>query len=318
MASFIQTEEINEYDFLDDKDLELIKIFQNFEKEKKNNIPEPTMYNISNHSICCYIGNNDYKNSEIMMNSSLVVKHITRKILEDNIINPVENPIFQSLKIDEMKILLDNDIYRKKKKKLINSIMIHKNVYTDSECKNDINEFYNPYNINGTIERLKTFIDTYDYSYISSNGRQKKEKDKIKEKESYDKQNIVTTYYLNDENNNNSTQKKKKQNEIAVIDEQTLKNDLLTIHQNNQNVLKENEHMYNCCSIVVKPSPDIKAVNILLFSNGMMTITGSLHKNDGYLAAKLLLDELKKYPEIFQGLKRLDANARTKSAQKKK
>ncbi len=318
MASFIQTEEINEFDFLDDKDMELIQIFQNFEKEKKNKIPEPTMYNISNHSICCYIGNNDYKNSELMMNSSLVVKHITKKILEDNILHPVENPVFQSLKIDEMKILLDDDIYRKKKKKLENSILIHKNVYSDDECKNDMNEFYNPFHINGTKERLQKFIDSYNYNYISSNGRQKKEKDKIKEKESYDKQNIVTTYYLNESENTPVLEtKKKKNNEISVVDEHSLKNELFALHQNSLNVVKENEHMYNCCSIVVKPSPNIKAVNILLFSNGMMTITGSLHKNDGYLAAKLLLDELKNCPDIFQGIKRLDANARTKSAQKK-
>ena len=75
--------------------------------------------------------------------------------------------------------------------------------------------------------------------------------------------------------------------------------------------------MYNSCSIIIKPAPHIKAVNLKLFCNGQMSITGSLERNDGYKAAELLLAELKQNPAIFLGISRLDQTALTKSAKKK-
>ena len=50
--------------------------------------------------------------------------------------------------------------------------------------------------------------------------------------------------------------------------------------------------MYNSCSIIVKPSKDIKAVNVRLFSDSAMTITGGLRETDGYYAAQALLNEI--------------------------
>ena len=69
--------------------------------------------------------------------------------------------------------------------------------------------------------------------------------------------------------------------------------------QGRQKNKKDNEHFYNSCSIIIKPSLDIKCVNIKLFNNGNITLTGSKGELDGYNASTILLNELKNKPEIF-------------------
>jgi len=57
---------------------------------------------------------------------------------------------------------------------------------------------------------------------------------------------------------------------------------------------KENEHFYNSCSILVKGGPTHKIVNIKLFNNGKISLTGAKKERDGYDACVFLLQELKK------------------------
>ena len=66
-----------------------------------------------------------------------------------------------------------------------------------------------------------------------------------------------------------------------------------------QTTIRDNEHFYNSCSIIIKPSPEIKCINVKLFNNGKITLTGSKNENDGLEACKVLLNELKKDPSIF-------------------
>ena len=59
------------------------------------------------------------------------------------------------------------------------------------------------------------------------------------------------------------------------------------------------EHFYNQCTIIVKPDETRRPVNIKLFSNGSVSMTGCLYNEDGYDAVGVLIDELKKTPEVF-------------------
>ena len=79
---------------------------------------------------------------------------------------------------------------------------------------------------------------------------------------------------------------------------QILENNSLKKH-GRQKKKKDNEFFYNSCSIIVKASLDIKCVNIKLFNNGKITLTGSKDESDGYYASCVLLDELKKEKDIF-------------------
>jgi len=69
--------------------------------------------------------------------------------------------------------------------------------------------------------------------------------------------------------------------------------------QGRQKNKKDNEHFYNSCSIIVKPSLDVKCVNIKLFNNGKITLTGSKGEFDGLNACNVLFEELKKENLIF-------------------
>ena len=82
-------------------------------------------------------------------------------------------------------------------------------------------------------------------------------------------------------------------NNIDILENNSLKK------QGRQNKKKENEYFYNSCSIIVKADSDTKCVNIKLFNNGKITLTGSKKEHDGYYATKVLLEEMKKYPAIF-------------------
>ena len=62
---------------------------------------------------------------------------------------------------------------------------------------------------------------------------------------------------------------------------------------------KDNENFYNSCSIIVKASLNIKCVNIKLFNNGKITLTGSKEEFDGYKSCVVLLEEMKKNKDIF-------------------
>jgi len=82
-------------------------------------------------------------------------------------------------------------------------------------------------------------------------------------------------------------------NDIEKIENTSLKK------HGRQKKKKDNEYFYNSCSIIVKASLDIKCVNIKLFNNGKITLTGSKYETDGYYASKVLLEEMKKNKEIF-------------------
>ena len=62
---------------------------------------------------------------------------------------------------------------------------------------------------------------------------------------------------------------------------------------------KDNEHFYNSCSILIKGGPEHKTVNIKLFNNGKISLTGAKEERDGYDACIFLLQELKKKDNIF-------------------
>ena len=77
-----------------------------------------------------------------------------------------------------------------------------------------------------------------------------------------------------------------------------LENNSLKKHGRQKNK-KNNEYFYNSCSIITKASLDVKCVNIKLFNNGKITLTGSKAEKDGYYACCVLLNEMKKEPKIF-------------------
>jgi TATA-box binding protein (TBP) (component of TFIID and TFIIIB) len=61
----------------------------------------------------------------------------------------------------------------------------------------------------------------------------------------------------------------------------------------------EKEEFYNTCSIYLKPSKTMKTVNIKLFLNGEISLAGCKMDNDGELACQILLNEIKRYPDVF-------------------
>ena len=69
---------------------------------------------------------------------------------------------------------------------------------------------------------------------------------------------------------------------------------------------KDNEFFYNSCSIIVKADLNTKCVNIKLFNNGRITLTGSKYELDGYNSAIVLLEELKKDKLIFLNIDEKD------------
>lgn len=79
---------------------------------------------------------------------------------------------------------------------------------------------------------------------------------------------------------------------------QLLENNSLKKH-GRQKKKKDNEHFYNSCSIIVKGSLTTKCVNIKLFNNGQITLTGSKEELDGFYSASVLLHEMKKEKDIF-------------------
>jgi len=62
---------------------------------------------------------------------------------------------------------------------------------------------------------------------------------------------------------------------------------------------KSNNNFYNSICISIKIRKD-KCINLMIFTNGRITCTGSKNDDDGFIAANLLLDEMKKIPDIFE------------------
>ena len=69
--------------------------------------------------------------------------------------------------------------------------------------------------------------------------------------------------------------------------------------QGRQKNKKENENFYNSCSIIVKGELQRKCVNVKLFNNGQITLTGAKEEEDGFSACVYLLEELKKMENVF-------------------
>ena len=86
---------------------------------------------------------------------------------------------------------------------------------------------------------------------------------------------------------------------------QLLENNSLKKH-GRQKKKKDNEHFYNSCSIIVKGDLSTKCVNIKLFNNGKITLTGSKCEFDGYHASCVLLEEMKKEKLIFIDMEEKD------------
>ena len=86
-----------------------------------------------------------------------------------------------------------------------------------------------------------------------------------------------------------------------------LENNSLKKH-GRQKKKKDNENFYNSCSIIVKGALDIKCVNIKLFNNGKITLTGSKNEMDGYHSCCVLLNEMKKEKTIFTDMIEKDIN----------
>lgn len=91
-------------------------------------------------------------------------------------------------------------------------------------------------------------------------------------------------------------------NNIELLESKSLKK------QGRQKNKKDNEYFYNSCSIIVKADQDTKCVNIKLFNNGKITLTGSKNEMDGYYSCKVLLEELKKNKLIFPDIKEENFN----------
>jgi TATA-box binding protein (TBP) (component of TFIID and TFIIIB) len=97
----------------------------------------------------------------------------------------------------------------------------------------------------------------------------------------------------------NSIDPNNKEDCLAMLETINLLENNSMKKQGRQKMKKDNEHFYNSCSIIVKASMDIKCVNIKLFNNGKITLTGSKSEFDGYHACCVLLNEMKKREDIF-------------------
>ena len=64
-------------------------------------------------------------------------------------------------------------------------------------------------------------------------------------------------------------------NNLYLLENNSLKK------QGRQKNKKDNEHFYNSCSIIAKGGAGQKAVNIKLFNNGQITLTGAKKDTDG-------------------------------------
>ncbi len=314
MEEFINLEEINEDDYLDEMDMEVIDFIKNLDNIDEK--PEPSAYRISTHTSNAIIKNEAYPNCELMIDINYVIKHLTEKIIHENFLNRIENPVFQGIIVHNndcsMIIRFDDDMHRKVKY-VPNTVCMKKVIKDDGKNKSYENtEYFDEFDIEGTKERLKDFLEHYSFKFVQKNHKHKMDQKKKDEQIEFEKKNIVTTYniYTGVVNTQNEAKETK---EIQMIDEKSIKDE----NKEKKMFKNDDDYMYNSCSIIVKPSKDIKAVNVRLFSDSAMTITGGLRETDGYYAAQALLNEFIKNDSIIKGIKKLDTNATTESARKK-
>jgi hypothetical protein len=313
MEEFIEIEEINEDDYLDEMDMEVIDFIKNLDNIEQK--PEPSPYRISTHTSNAIIKNENYPNCELMIDINYAIKHLTEKIIYENFLNRIENPIFQGIIVHNndcsMIIRFDDDMHRKVKY-LPNTVCMKMVKNKENKVKTyESIEYFDEENIEATKERLKDFLENYSFKFVQKNHKHKCDEKKKDEQIEFEKKNIVTTYNIYTNVINSSEENIKK--EIEVIDEQEIKSE----NKIKKDIKMDDDYMYNSCSIIIKPSKDIKAVNVRLFSDSAMTITGGLNENDGYHAAQALLNEFIKNGNIIKGTKKLDINASTESARKK-
>ena len=69
---------------------------------------------------------------------------------------------------------------------------------------------------------------------------------------------------------------------------------------------EKREHFYNSCTIILKPDMERRPVNVKLFCNGQITITGGLQNKDGMDAVNRLLGYLKTDNNNFLNNEELD------------
>jgi TATA-box binding protein (TBP) (component of TFIID and TFIIIB) len=150
-------------------------------------------------------------------------------------------------------------------------VFIAKNIINNIVLKKDLS-----YLIKGIV--IDNIIIRFDESYIK-----KYKKPLIKYMG-----NIIDPYDIYECNNI-----------LRTIDQ--LENNSLKKH-GRQKKKKDNEYFYNSCSIIVKGDSHIKGVNIKLFNNGKITLTGSKEEFDGYKSCIVLLNEMKKHKSIFLDL----------------
>ena len=73
------------------------------------------------------------------------------------------------------------------------------------------------------------------------------------------------------------------------------------LYLNNLNKKKKKKQLfYNSCTIVVKHN--LRLINIKLFLNGSISMTGCKDDNDGLNAVKLLVNNIKKYDNIYKNI----------------
>jgi len=87
---------------------------------------------------------------------------------------------------------------------------------------------------------------------------------------------------------------------LFTVDNESLKKQGRTSNK------KDCENFYNSCSIIVKAGINEKCVNIKLFNNGKITLTGSKKELDGYNGCCILLNEIKKERECFLNYEELN------------
>ena len=345
MSLFHMAEKIDESDYLDESDYQLISLIKSMESAEVEERPEPSPYKISTHTVTCYYGNPEVTNCDQNLDFNYLVRHLAKRIIYDNFLEPVEHPVFQGLVASNIIIRFDADIYKKMPSKK-NTVGIIERVDdpVTGEPQKKTTEYFDCADLEKTRENLLALLESDALKYEKNNGKQRREEEKKKEKLEYEKKNTVITYDLTDiqsgaagivgavasgESVIREKEKEKRASAeksgagIQMLDESFDPVQDLVYLQNQSSKYapptgpKQYEHMYNSCSIIIKPAPHIKAVNLKLFCNGQMSITGSLGRDDGLKAAELLLAELKQNPAIFLGISRLDQTALTKSAKKK-
>ena len=192
-------EKINESDYLDESDYQLINLIKSMESAEVEERPEPTPYKISTHTVTCYYGNPEVTNCDQNLDFNYMVRHLAKRIIYDNFLEPVEHPVFQGLVASNLIIRFDADIYKKMPSKK-NTVGIIEKVDdpTTGESKKKTTEYFDSADLEKTRARLLALLESDALKYEKNNGKQRREEEKKKEKLEYEKKNTVITYDLAD------------------------------------------------------------------------------------------------------------------------